>query len=506
MDVARRSVERRSDSVRHLVLRWLVAVGALLGWMSPAWSDTVGVPVPTPPCNGIPIDYDRRPSMPPLPTIPSARKGTSTSAPMPGSSPLPWPLRAPLTLNDAIGMAVQRSPSIRAQIADVEARIAHIYETASGTQPHVEIRYNATRYQQPTGAPFSTSILGTNVTIQAQSFTISQFEDGLRLTQLISDGGRTRQLIASDVSAARSAYADLLAAAYQLQYDVRTGYIAVLEAQAQVAVDRTAVTTNEAHLRMTEAQFEAGDVARADITFSTTPVTRARIALQSATTSLNDARAHLNGLLGADPAAAIEIVQSADLPDPGDDLNQVRRIALAQRSDLHARQYDTSAQTAAMDAAMRSRSVNIQANAGFRELGYYTHQLVPQYPGWTAGVEFTYPLLDGGLISAQVREARARMRSAEEREEALARRIDEDVVAAWLSLKGARQRLELAQAEVQQAEEALGIARGQYEVGVGTNLQVLDSQAALQRAQTEEVSARFGVQRAMARLLLSSGR
>jgi outer membrane protein TolC len=388
----------------------------------------------------------------------------------------------------------------------VEARIARIYQTSSGYQPHVEIHYSATRFEQPLGAPFSTTIVGNNVIIQAAPFTLSQFEDRLQLTQLVSDGGRTRQLVRADIASARAAMGDLVHAVRQLQYDVRTAFIAVLEAREQVDVARRSLATAEEHLRLSQAQYEAGTVARADITFSTTPVTRARITLHTAERSVDTRMAHLLAIIGADPAKPVAIAETVELPQAGPELADVRRDALIQRSDLSARADETTASAAAMDAAKRSRSVNVQASAGFREIGYQTREVVPQHPGWSAGLEFSYPVLDGGLISAQVREAQARMKGASEREEDLARRIDEEVVTAWLTLRDARERLDLANAVVKDAQESLDVARGQYLAGVGTNLQVLDAQVVLYRARADAVNSRYAVERALASLLLATGR
>lgn len=449
-----------------------------------------------------PIEYDAPPNVPKVPAIP--RSGAPRS--LPGLTPSPWPRSGPLTLDEAVSLAISRNPSIKAQIADVEARVARIYQTASGVQPKVEVRYSATRFEQPLGAPFSTAFFGTSVVIQAAPFFLSQFEDRIFLTQLLSDGGKTRQLIKSDVASARAAMADLIATANQLQYDVRTAFIAVLEAQAEVDVAKQSLATAEEHLHLTKAQFEAGQVARADITFSTTPVTRARIAVQTVSTRVQTARAHLNALVCIDPAVSEELAGASALPETGNDLPTLRRDALASRPDMDARRREVDAQAAALDAAGRSRSVNVQATAGFREIGYQTKEAVPQHPGWSAGLEFSYPLLDGGLISAQMQEARARLRGAQERADSLARQIDEQVVTAWLALEDARERRELAHAEVEQAEEGLAVAQGQYNAGVGTNLQVLDAQTTLTRARTDEVTATFAVQRAVARLLQVTGR
>lgn len=448
----------------------------------------------------VPVDYG---SAPPL-VVPRVPRTPPKALPVEGAAL--WPPQGPLTLDAAVALAMHRSPSLKAMVAEVEARIARIHQTASGIQPHVELRYTATRYQQPMGVPFTTSIVGGSVRIQAAPFTLSQFEDRLQLTQLVSDGGRTRMLVVSDVAAARTALASLMQTVLGVQHDVRLAYISVLEARAGVGVAEQTLAAADEHLRMAQAQYEAGEVAKADVTYSTTPVTRARLALHNARTLVGVRTAHLLSALGVDPGGALPEIGDATLPEPEGDLLALRGVAARERPDLESRRQEKAAALATLDAARRSRSVHVEGTAGFRQIGYQTREMVPAHSGWEAALQLSYPVFDGGLISAQIAEAAARSRVAAEREGELARDVDEQVVTAWLTLQESRERLTLSDAEVAQAATAYEVAQGQYLAGVGTNLQVLDAQVALARARVDAVAARYAMERARADLLLSVGR
>ncbi len=421
--------------------------------------------------------------------------------------PLHWPLREPITLDDAISAAISRSPAIRARIAVVEARIARIYETTSGYQPKVTLVYDATRFEQPLGAPFFTSIFGQAALIQAAPFTLSQFEDRFQVTQLLSDGGQTHALVMSRVASARGAFAMLIDAVHRLQYDVRAACISVAESAARLEVARSALDNAKAHLRMARAQYQAGAVARADIVFSRTPVTRARIALTRSLTHLQDAQAHLASLIGSDPGFHLRFDEkSLLLPDPGATLSGVRQMALQRRLDLQARHCEVKASMAALVATRRANSVTIQATASYQFVGYQTREAVPQHPGWSAGIEVTYPLFDGGLTHARIHEQQARVAEARDEANQLARNIDEEAVTAWNALQTARMQVTVCQAEIAQARESVRMARGQYGAGAATNLQVLDAQLSLDQAHRDMVAAHYEVLRAVARILLVTGR
>ena len=448
----------------------------------------------------VPVDYTR--DAPPL-TLP--RVPHTPPRVLPVGEDADWPPPGALTLDSAVALAVRRSASLRTQVAEVEGRIGRIHQSASGTQPRVELRYTATRYQQPLGVPFSTSIISGSVRIQATPFTLSQFEDRLQLTQLISDGGRTRMLVMADVAAARTALASLLQAVLAVQHEVRLAYIGVLEARAQVAVAEQTLAAAEEHLRMARTQCDAGVVARADVTYSTTPLTRARLALHNARTLVDVRAARLLSAMGVDPGGHLPSLVGAALDNPQGDLLTLRGTAARERPDLEARRQEKAAALAALDAVRRSRSVNVQGTAGFHQVGYQTREIIPAHSGWEAALQVSYPMLDGGLVSAQIEEAGARARAASEREDDLARNVDEQVVTTWMALQQSCERLALADAEVTQAATAYEVAQGQYQAGVGTNLQVLDAQVDLARSRADAVAARYAVERARADLLLAVG-
>lgn len=458
-------------------------------------------PVASPAPSSPPLPYDRAPLPLPIPRVPFSKP---PPLPLLGS-PVPSP-STPLTLESAIGSAMLRNPRVRTAVAEVEAQVARIWEVAAGYRPQVRLQYSASRSQQPLGVPFVTSIFGRSQVIQAAPFTITQFEDRLQLQQLLSDGGRTRALVRQNVDNARAAYADLAWVTFQLAHDVRAAWLLILEARAQVGVAEETLANASEHLKLTEASYRAGEVARADIVYATTPATRARMALGNARTLVRLAQARLNELIGSDPAVPLLMADGYELPAAPADLATARAEAQQGRQDLEGLRQVSAARRAAVDAARRSRSVTISAQADYRTVGYGNEEVAPPHNGWYAGLLLSYPLLDGGLITHQVEEARAQARASESRQESLARQIDAEVVRTWMELDNARERLELSRAEVGEAVHALAVARGQYEAGVNTIITVLDTQVRLARARTDEVTARFAVQRHLARLLLVTGR
>jgi outer membrane protein TolC len=75
----------------------------------------------------------------------------------------------------------------------------------------------------------------------------------------------------------------------------------------------------------------------------------------------------------------------------------------------------------------------------------------------------------------------------------------EDVGEGRLDPEKAVQRLEEVRYGLDSAQEAVRIARLRYRNGLGTNVELLDSEAAFTSAQQEQVTARYRYQQTLAR-------
>jgi outer membrane protein TolC len=114
-------------------------------------------------------------------------------------------------------------------------------------------------------------------------------------------------------------------------------------------------------------------------------------------------------------------------------------------------------------------------------------------------------LWNGGETKARVDQARF----AEQRAEALLRRADSaiqlEVRKAYLELRAASQRLEVAAAAVAEAEEAHRILQNRYEAGLTTVTELLRSDTALAGARTRRLAAVYDLRVAAAALEHAAG-
>src|SRR5262249_21117897 len=128
---------------------------------------------------------------------------------------------------------------------------------------------------------------------------------------MVELGGKTglrRRQAALELAAARSGEVQARAA---LTYQVKSAYYAAQEADAVAALNRELVDESDRFQRAAQAQFDAGDVPRAQLLRSQIEVAGAQQALLTAENERYTRVAALNTLLGAAPGAPLR------LPDPG---------------------------------------------------------------------------------------------------------------------------------------------------------------------------------------------
>ncbi|HID05846.1 MAG TPA: TolC family protein, partial [Armatimonadetes bacterium] len=286
-------------------------------------------------------------------------------------------------------------------------------------------------------------------------------------------------------------------------------YLDVLEAEGLLEVATAAMRRVQELNRVVRVRFEAGAVPRFDILRVQAELAQAREQLISAQNALALARAAFNMLLGRDITTPVHL-SKLDSPPPAPASltavgaeRQLLDLAYAQRPDIQAARkgVELARERLKLARAERNPMVNLVADfhrqtaTGLRAAESKSAMLVVQMP-----------IFDSGRVNAQIEEAKANLDSARQQLTALEQQVALEVKQAILNWRSAKERYESARAVLKQAEEAYRIAQLRYESGVGTNVEVLDTQVALTRARTNYVRALHDLHRAYADLDYAVGK
>jgi outer membrane protein TolC len=125
--------------------------------------------------------------------------------------------------------------------------------------------------------------------------------------------------------------------------------------------------------------------------------------------------------------------------------------------------------------------------------------------GWVAGVQGSMPIWDSGAIAGQVIQQRALLSEAKITYDDDVRQVELEVQTTYSNLQQNRELIVSQEKNVEQAEEALRLAKARLDAGAGVQLDVLNAQVQLLTAQSTRLQALFGYNSSLAEFDRATG-
>ena len=125
--------------------------------------------------------------------------------------------------------------------------------------------------------------------------------------------------------------------------------------------------------------------------------------------------------------------------------------------------------------------------------------------GWIAQVQGSMPIWDSGQIAGQVIQQRALLSEAKITYDDDVRQVELEVQTAYSNLQQNRELIRSQEKNVEQAEEALRLAKARLDAGAGVQLDVLNAQVQLLTAQSTRLQALFGYNSSLAEFDRATG-
>jgi outer membrane protein len=317
----------------------------------------------------------------------------------------------------------------------------------------------------------------------------------VNLSVPIYSGGAVRNSIkAADarVSAGQAGLRDTEATLFS---NVVASYMDVIRDQAIVSLNLQNVQVLKVNLEATRDRFQVGDLTRTDVAQSEARLAGARSQLESAQAQLITSRETYVRLVG-DPAVNLE--PPPPLPNLPVSPDVAVTVALDNNPGLLAAQRRREAARYDTNVARAGRAPKIAAVAG----GNYQNflgSLSSGVPGLDivqvsktaqAGVQLTIPLFQGGLPTAQVRQAQALESQSIEQTIETERSIVAQTRASYASWRASNELIVSSQSAVDANTLSLEGVRAENSVGNRTILDILNAEQELLNSQVNLVSAR----------------
>jgi outer membrane protein len=418
----------------------------------------------------------------PAPQTPSQPPGTA-AAPMGPQATMPQNAPgtlATLSLKEAQALALKNNPQFSV------ARLAAL----ASQQVTREVRSNL----WPTATVDLTAVdanPGTRLTAGALNNPIlyQRAAAGAMVSQLLTDFGRTTNLVSSASLAAKAENQNALATKEQILLAVDQAFYNSLQAHAVLTVAQQTVKDRQTVTDQVNALFQSKLKSQLDLSFANVNLAQAKLLLLDAQNNENAALAGLSAVLGFSRLQSFQLVEdAAPTAPPPENIEDLISTAFAMRPEILALEFQSESakkfQTAERDLLFPDiHALGVVGDTPVR------NPIISNWYG-AVGVNVNIPVFNGFLYPARAREASLRAQAVEERLRDLRDRISRDVRTSWLNATTAYSRLAVTQQLLEQANLAMDLAQSRYKLGLGSIVEL--SQAQLQQTQAEISNAEAG--------------
>jgi len=392
-----------------------------------------------------------------------------------------------LTLKDAEALAIKNHPQVLAAQNEVGYANQQITETRSAYYPTVDadVTGSAANNGGRIGAGYLTD-----------SRLFNRFGQGITLSQLITDVGRTPSLVASSRFNAQATEQNSQATRYGVLLQVNRSYFDVLHAQSLVRVAEETVAARQLLFEQVSSLATNKLRSQLDVSFADVNVSEAKLLLLRAQDSVEEAYAELSRALGSDQVVNYQLVDEPLPSSPPSTADTLITQAMTNRPELAGLRYSRDAAYKFADAEkdLARPSVSLVGVAGYIPyIAQLTSQQIPaEYGG--AAVNVQIPVFNGHLFAARREAARYRALEADQNLRNEQERVARDVRVAWASATTAFQRIDVTAQFLRQASLALDLAQGRYNLGLSSIIELTQAQLNLTQAEIENLSAKYDYQ------------
>jgi len=353
--------------------------------------------------------------------------------------------------------------------------------------------------QTPLAAPSPTPAIISTAEQSDVSYTISVLG-----TQLIFNGTSWPQ-IRGTFFQRDSAYFAFRNILDQLIAIVKTQFYQIVVNRELVSVNEQSVHLLEAQLKDQQNRFEAGTVPRFNVLQAEVALYNQLPLLITAQNNLRIAKIVLAKTLGLDfqprrgESPPLEVVGEMPYIPRTISLANAIELGKERRPFLKQARANVLNQKEQVRAAAGQWLPTITTTGGGEWISSPTNSSWHDISkGWIAQVQGSLPIWDSGAIAGQVIQQRALLFEAKNTYDDDVRQVELEVQTAYSNLQQNQELIKSQEKNVEQAEEALRLAKARLDAGAGTQLDVLNAQVQLLTAQSTRLQALFGYNSSLA--------
>ncbi len=417
-------------------------------------------------------------------------------------------ISGPLTVEECVEIALQRNHNVAIARNNISSSEAAATRAWAGVLPSVSANAYWNRLTQgPSEQLTLNERTGEIISSQTESQAFVSYSMGLNASQSLFDWGSVQSVAQAraGVSAARHSSE---AAQNDIAYEVRNQFYNLVKAEKLLEVSEKSLERSKGQLERAETLFELGSVAKSDVLRARVDVAQGELDLITARNLGELERVRLAKMMGVSYDEEIRIEADLTVEQVEIDRADMYDTATSLRPDLRAAAERIRAAEAGVQSAKAGHYPSLFGSFSWRwrdnQFPNSTSDFETRYT-WDVAMGVRIPIFDGMLTRGNINNARAGLRNREREYEDLELTVTLEVKQALIALEEARQRIRVSEDQLAAAEESYKLAKEQYDVGLGTILELTEAGVELTSAESQRVEAITDFKVALAQLDRATG-
>jgi outer membrane protein len=399
-----------------------------------------------------------------------------------------------LKLAEAEKIAIQNHPQIQAAADLASAAKAQVTEVRSA--------YFPTAYGSMTAADAENDSRVTAGELN-NPIIYDRYANGVTVSQLITDFGRTHELVKSSNLHAQADKETVVTTRANILLGVDRAYLVALRAQAVLTVAQE--TVKERRLVADQVgELEKNKIKSGlDLSFANVDLAQAELLLLQAQNDVDTSYASLSAALGYGDERIFQLEEEPLPPAPPTDYSALLQQAVKNRPELISMRLQAASEHSYATAERDLWLPTISAAGAAGVTPYRADELSPHYAA--AGVNVNIPIFNGHLYGALRSEANSRARAEDQKLRDIQNQIVQDVRTAWLNSNAAFQRIALTDQLLKYASDAMDLAQARYKLGLSSIIELSQAQLNLTAAELQSASAKYDYETQLSVLSYQTG-
>jgi outer membrane protein len=431
-------------------------------------------------------------SAPAVPWTPPDDVAKTTATPA-KPTVIPADLPHELKLEDVLAVALQNNPRTRESWLRAKAAEAALGSERGDYFPQLDLTGSValTRVENKDGDAVSQTTFGPNLIL-----TYLLFDSGGRAARV----EQARQtLIATDFEHNQVIQDVILR--------VQQAYYQYLDAKALLDAQSSTLKERQASLDAAEARHNAGVSTIADVLQARTALSQAKLTYDTIAGQMRTIEGELATAMGVRPTSdfSLGVLPAVDTTDAvSAAIEELIQRAQTERPELAAARAEAERARAHIKEVRAEGlpQITAAASTGATFFGASGNPAEP----YSAIIGIRFPLFTGWRNTYDIREAQYNAQLAQEEVIDLQQQVALDVWTSYFAVQTAKQRLATTRDLLASAQQSADVARARYREGVGTIVDVLTAEAALESARAQEVQSRTDWFLSLAQLAHDTGR